>query len=194
MDLQVLLPSLIILLVILLSDLGRHQVTPMRLLRPFLGAAVVIPFFFKGSATSGNGLVIEATATAAGLALGALAGALLRVSADQAGAGPISDGGLRYALVWIAVSAGRIFFAYGASHIFTRQLGEWLMTNQVSVAALTDSLILFSVAMLLGRTGVVAAKAWRVAVRPVLGPLYEAKADLCTRSRTRQPFRDRDRG
>jgi hypothetical protein len=59
----------------------------------------------------------------------------------------------------VVCEASRIYFTYGASHVFSDQLGSWLVANQVSVGALTDSLIFVSIAMLLGRTGILAAKA-----------------------------------
>ena len=63
------------------------------------------------------------------------------------------------------VVAARLYFAYGAHHVFSRSLGEWLYTNHVTVDALTAALIFFSVAMLLGRTGALAVRARRARAR-----------------------------
>lgn len=161
MSSSVLIPNIIILITVLMTDLGRRPVGLQRLLRPFIAAAVIVPLFVKAVALSGNGLVLEIVAAAVGAVLGLLAASLMRVSADPRTGKPVSKAGLPYALLWVVVVSARVFFAYGMQHIFGAQVTHWAIANQITVNAFTDGLTFLSIAMLAARTGSLALRARR---------------------------------
>ena len=159
MDASVWIVNIIVLASVLGTDLGRRKVGTARLLRPAIAAAVIVPLYVKHPATSGAGLALELAGATLGLLLGLAAAALLKTRRD-AGTGVVhTHGGTGYAALWTAVIGARVTFSYGASHWFTNQLGRWMYEHQVSVDALTDALIVMAIAMMLGRTGALAAKA-----------------------------------
>lgn len=157
MDTSGLIVTIVILATVLTSDLGTGKVTALRLARPFIAAGVVVPIFAKAVVTSGHGLLLEI----AGAVVGVIAAACMRVRRDQQSGAVTSHAGVAYAAIWVLVCGARLFFDYGSNHLCTAQLVRFGITYQVSLAALTDGLIFFSLAMLLARTGALAARARR---------------------------------
>jgi|HubBroStandDraft_4_1064222.scaffolds.fasta_scaffold622848_1 hypothetical protein len=142
----------LVLAAVLEADLGSHRkIGRFRILRPMLLTVAIVPIFLKTVATHGGGLIVELAGVAAGLAVGLLAMALMRVYRSERTGRPVSAAGRSYALLWIAVIGGRALFSYGASHWFENQLGSWMIAHSVPSAAITDGLIFMAVAMVLTR-------------------------------------------
>lgn len=153
----------VVLATVLVSDLGpARKIGTMRLLRPLIAAAVIIPLFISRPVTSGNGLAVEIAGTAAGILAGLAAAALMRVYRNPATGKAVSSAGWGYAAFWTVIVAARTAFSYGSAHWFTGSLVAWATANQVSPAAIVDGLIFMAVAMVLIRTAGLAARANRL--------------------------------
>jgi hypothetical protein len=149
-----------VLIATLHSDLGAHRkIGPMRILRPALVAASVVPLFIDPLVTHGAGLAVELAGVAAGLLGGLAALALTRVYRSPKTGKPVTHATWGYALLWTVVIGARAAFSYGSSHWFPNQLAQWCLGHQVTGAAITDGLIFMAVVMLLTRTAGLAARA-----------------------------------
>src|SRR6185437_9500849 len=82
----------VVLATVLASDLGpARKIGPMRLLRPVIAAAVIIPIFVQRPVSHGSGLAVEIAGVAAGLLGGLAAAALMRVYRSPATGRPVSS-------------------------------------------------------------------------------------------------------
>jgi len=164
----------VVLATVLASDLGpARKIGRMRLLRPVIAAAVIIPLFVSKPVLHGTGLAVEIAGIAAGVLGGLAAAALMRVHRSGPAGLPSSAAGWPYALFWTVVIGARAAFSYGAAHWFTAPLVTWAIANKVTEAAITDGLIFMAVVMIIIRTAVLAARAARL---PAATPAPQAAA------------------
>ena len=160
-----------VLAAVLEADVGPHRkIGWFRIARPLLTAAVFIPIYLKGFATHGNGLILEVAATIAGLLGGAAAMGLMRVYRSPRTGKAVSRAGYGYAALWVVIIGARAAFSYGSAHWFGPQLGHWMISNAVTVNALTDSLLLMAITMTLTRTLGLAVRAGRIRRQPATAP------------------------
>ena len=152
-----------VLIAVLEGDLGPHRkIGPLRILRPLVTVALVIPLFLDRPVTRGNGLLVELGGIAAGLLCGLVITTLMRVYRSPKTGKPVSATGLPYAMAWLVIVAVRAAFSIGAVHWFPAQLAQWCATHQVTGAAITDGLIFMAITMVLVRTAGLAVRATRL--------------------------------
>ena len=155
----------VVLVTVLASDSGpARKIGIVRLIRPVIAAAVIIPLFVDSPVTHGRGLLVEIAGVVAGLLGGLVAATLMRVYRSPGTGKLVSSAGWAYGLFWTAVIAARAAFTYGAAHWFSSSIVSWAIANQVSQAAITDGLIFMAIAMILVRTGSLWARAARLPV------------------------------
>jgi hypothetical protein len=153
MPTDVLIVNIAVLFAVLEADLGRRKITRFRILRPLLLAAGIIPLFIAHPATAGNGEILEIALAGLGALLGLVAAfGLMKITYDEKSQQSMSIAGVAYGAFWTLVIGARLLFTYGANHWYHTQLGHWMLTNGITVDALTDALIFMAVAMAVTRT------------------------------------------
>lgn len=159
------LVNLAVLAISLESDLGRRKVTWFRVLRPAVAAAVVVPFFFGGLSLSGNGLLLEIGGVLAGVLLGCATMCFLRFEYDETAARVYTRAGWAYVAAWVGLTAVKMSVSYGASELWPRQTGMWLVHNGITPDAFKSALIFLNVAMVLARVAVIGVRGARTRTR-----------------------------
>ena len=167
MTFSIVLLQLLLLGVIMESDLGRRKIGWFRVLRPVIAVAAIVPFFFTSLPTGHADLILQGAGALAGAALGLFAVSPLLVSVGydpawlrrgfRTGRTPrhpaaVSHAGAGYAAIWIAVTAIRLGFAYGAQHVFPSALSQFLVSHQLSSIALGNAFIFLAIGMDLFRS------------------------------------------
>jgi hypothetical protein len=143
----------VVLATVLASDFGRaRKISLMRVLRPLIAAAVIIPLFVDKPVTHGSGLVVELAGVVAGVLGGMVALALTGVRRSPQTGRPVSSAGVAYAALWTVIIGARAAFSYGAVHWFQPSIVSWAVASQVSLAAITDGLIFMAIAMVIVRS------------------------------------------
>lgn len=171
------LVSLAVVALVLVKDWGHRRVTVFALLRPLLAAAVVVPFVAPGWDASGGGLAMEIGSVVVGGLLGLLASAFAKVTVDADGQA-WTDAGLGYAAVWVAITGLRQLFVYGCQHWYTRDLGRFLFSHHISVAAFADSIMFLALAPIVGNRLAILVRSRRAAAGAVPAAGASAAAPL----------------
>src|SRR5690349_16741482 len=116
----------VVLATVLASDLGSaRKIGPMRLLRPVIAAAIIVPLFIYQPVTHGAGLAVEIAGVVAGLLGGLAVAALMGVYRSPQTGRPVSRAGAPYAILWTAIIGARAAFSWGAVHWFKAPLVSW---------------------------------------------------------------------
>jgi hypothetical protein len=157
---EAMIVNAVVLITVLASDLGpARKIGLMRVLRPVIAAAVIIPLFVDKPVTHGTGLVVELAGVVAGVLGGLAAVALMGVYRNPETGKPVSRAGTPYALFWALVVGARAAFSYGAGHWFETPLVSWAIANHVTLASITDGLIFMAIAMVIVRSFGLAVRA-----------------------------------
>jgi hypothetical protein len=145
---------------IILTQVGRHTLTLPRMILPLLAVVFVGRQYLQSIPTAGNDMDFYLWCAAAGLVFGALAAAMMRVSRDVTTGQIVTEAGVGFAAVWLAVFGGRLAFAYAATHGFGPTVARFSIDHVLTAASWTPALVIMALVMVAVRTLVVGGRAF----------------------------------
>jgi hypothetical protein len=150
-----------VLFIVLFRNLGTHPVSLRRFTVPVTIVLVVGLIFLRNVPTVGNDLRFEALGLTVGTAFGVLAGLLFRMERTDAGQ-LITHAGAAFAALWTVVIVGRVAFSEGATHVYSKQVSSWSISNRITGSgAFTAMFVIMAVAMVGAMTITLGARAGR---------------------------------
>lgn len=145
---------------IIVTQVGRRPLTVRRILLPIGIAGYAAYHYLQGIPTAGGDLDFELALTLSGTALGVLAALLMRVQKDEQTGRIVTQAGIGYAALWLVVLGGRLGFAWGATNLWGRQIGEFSVQHEITgSAAWTAAFVLMALSMVIARTVVIGGRA-----------------------------------
>jgi hypothetical protein len=157
------------------TQVGRHPLTPRRLLLPFVAAGVVAYHYLQSIPTVGGDMDFDIALSLAGAACGVLAAFLMGVERDGRTGRIMLQAGLAYAALWVIVFGGRLAFAWAATNLWTHQIEQFSLQHEITGnAAWTAAFVLMALSMVVARTAVVGIRALLVARPLPLQPAAES--------------------
>ena len=155
--------TIAVLAAVLEADLGRRRkVGWFRVLRPILLVGAIVPTFVTALPTGAHDLLLQVAGAGVGLVLGLGASALMPVSFDPQRGRAVSRAGIGYVALWVAVSAARLGFVWGTHHGLGAPLGQWMLANHISSAALANAFLFLSLVMAVSRSAILGGRAMAV--------------------------------
>lgn len=140
-----------LLIFILATNLGTRALTRRRLALPLLLAAAAGVLLLSNVPTLGNDAALDFIGAGTGVALGILASLLMPVQRRADGT-VVSKAGVLYALLWLLVIGGRVFFAESANSWAATGIRDFSIRNAITGAdAWTAAFVIMALSMVAAR-------------------------------------------
>lgn len=140
-----------LLVFILASNLGTRPLTAARLAMPVVLSVFAAVAFLSNAPVVGNDVALDFVGAAAGVALGIVAGMLMRVRRG-AGRRLVSTAGSAYAVLWFIVIGGRVAFAESANGWAKAAITDFSISNRITGSdAWTAAFIVMALTMVAAR-------------------------------------------
>jgi hypothetical protein len=136
---------------LVVTQLGRRPFTLGRALLPLAVIAYVASRFMPAMPVTAPNIISLCIATLAGVVMGLLLLACLRVGRNPNTGTPYTEAGITYLIVWLVLLGVRQLFVYGIQHWFTDAFGAFLVTHHISISVIAPAFILAAGAIFVTR-------------------------------------------